>query len=167
MPGKFKDEGVRNPKTTKPGRIRVGRSRVGRGVFAERWFAQYEVIGEVHGEVIEDREHESRYCMDLGDHRSLEPITPFRYMNHSCEPNCELHWFDVEGVRGGRQRRLYVIAIARIADGSELTIDYGWPAAWAIPCRCGAEDCRRWIVAAAELDRVETSTERASTNGDG
>jgi len=36
-----------------------------------------------------------RYCMDIGNGRVLEPHAPFRYVNHSCEPNCEFDWFDL------------------------------------------------------------------------
>lgn len=151
MPDRFTDEGVRASQGPKRGRVRVGRSRVGRGVFAERWFTELEVIGEVQGEIIADLDYESRYCMDLGDDRCLEPSAPFRFMNHSCQPNCELHWFDIVHDQGLSQRRLYVVAIERIADGTELTIDYAWSAEMAIPCRCGSDNCRHWIVNDAEL----------------
>jgi hypothetical protein len=163
LPDEYKDEGPSAPRPFKRGRVRVGRSRVGRGVFAERWFTELEVIGEVHGEIIADLDYESRYCMDLGDDRCLEPCAPFRYMNHSCQPNCELHWFDIAQANGAAQRRLYVVATERIAHGAELTIDYAWSAAMAIPCRCGSEDCRHWIVNDAELDAFVTgSAQRAS-----
>jgi hypothetical protein len=134
--------------------VRVARTSIGRGVFAERWFAASEVIGEIDGLVIDDFDYSSRYCMDLGDSRCLEPGEPFRFMNHSCQPNCELCWYDVDDKSGALQRRLYVIANQRIADGAELTIDYAWPAEMAIPCRCGSDACRRWVVSEADLDRA-------------
>ncbi len=60
---------------------------------------------------------------------------------------------------------MFVVALERIADGSELTIDYAWPTAMAIPCRCGAEDCRRWIVDAEKVNAlVATSAGHASTD---
>ncbi|MES1213764.1 MAG: SET domain-containing protein, partial [Singulisphaera sp.] len=100
-------------KSIKRGQVSVGRTKVGRGVFAARWFAQDQVIGEVEGEVIDDHDftYSSRYCMDLGDHRCLEPGEPFRYMNHSCQPNCELRWFDIDEKPHPARRRLYVIAL--------------------------------------------------------
>ena len=64
-------------------------------MFSQRYFAPYEVIGEVTGEVIDDFDYCSRYCMDLGDSRCLEPDAPFRYMNHSCWPNCSIRWYDI------------------------------------------------------------------------
>ncbi len=41
---------------------------------------------------------------------------------------------------------LRVEAIQPIKKGDEITIDYAWPAAWAIPCHCGSPHCRGWIV---------------------
>src|SRR6185369_853163 len=127
--------------------VRVSRTKLGRGVFAERWFAASEIVGEIQGEVVDDIDYGSRYCMDMGDTRCLEPSAPFRYMNHCCEPNCALSWHDIDESAGPARRRMFVIAGRRIALGEELTIDYGWPAHMAIPCRCGAENCRQWVVA--------------------
>ena len=47
---------------------------------------------------------------------------------------------------------IWIEAIAEINPGDQLTIDYGWPADSAIPCRCGAINCRGWIVAEEELE---------------
>ena len=44
-----------------------------------------------------------------------------RYINHSCEPNCEAQIHDVYG-NGGN---IYIFAIKDIARGEEITIDYG------------------------------------------
>lgn len=33
-----------------------------------------------------------------------------------------------------------------IRKGEEITVDYAWPASWAVPCFCGSENCRGWIV---------------------
>jgi hypothetical protein len=147
------------PARSKSG-VRIARTKVGRGVFAERWFEESEVVGEIDGEIIDDVSYSSDYCMDLGDDRSLEPAAPFRFINHSCQPNCELCWFDVKDKRGKLQRRMYVMATRRIADGDELTIDYAWPAEMAIPCRCGSSACRQWIVKRSDLKRVVAGTRR-------
>jgi uncharacterized protein len=136
-------------------RVRVARTKVGWGVFAERWFAASEIIGEIEGQIVDDLDYGSRYCMDLGDSRCLEPAPPFRFMNHCCEPNCTFSWHDIEGRNGQpARRRVFVMANYRIARGDELTIDYRWPPHMAIPCRCGAETCRQWVVAECDLDAV-------------
>ena len=131
------------------------RTPLGQGVFAERWFALAAIVGEVDGEVIDDIDYGSRYCMDMGDSRCLEPSPPFRYMNHSCAPNCMLQWHDIDQPDGSPpRRRMFVLAIRRIARGEELSINYCWPAHMAIRCRCGAENCRAWIVCRRDLAAV-------------
>ena len=67
--------------------VRVGPSRQGQGVFSLRWFTTGDLIGPIQGEIVEDPQYSSDYCMELGD-QSLEPAAPFRFLNHSCQPNC-------------------------------------------------------------------------------
>ena len=69
--------------------VRVGPSPHGMGVFSLRLFATGEVIGPIQGGCMDDPAYSSDYCMELGD-RGLEPAPPFRYLNHSCQPNCPL-----------------------------------------------------------------------------
>ena len=128
---------------------------LGRGVFALQRYKAEAILGEISGLVIDDGQYGSRYCMDLGDSRCLEPDAPFRYMNHSCEPNCYIAWFDITSAKDAApRRRMFVIAQAEIRKGAEVTIDYAWSASTAIPCRCGAQRCRGWIVARSELADV-------------
>jgi hypothetical protein len=44
----------------------------------------------VSGWVISDPNYGSDYCIDAGDGKVLEPAAPFCYLNHACEPNCQL-----------------------------------------------------------------------------
>jgi hypothetical protein len=137
-------------------RVRTGRTRVGKGVFAQRWYRTGQIIGEIRGVVIHDQSYSSEHCMDLGDGGCLEPDPPFRYLNHSCEPNCSFRWHDLRDDRQPRpRRRVFLYASQVIRPGEELTIDYAWPAAAAIPCRCGTPSCRGWIVAKDELAAAE------------
>ena len=152
-------------KTVRRSRVRVARTKVGLGVFAERWFAPDEIVGEIEGAIIDDFSYSSRYCMDLGDSRCLEPGPPFRYMNHSCAPNCQFLWYDInEGDSRPPRRRVFVLANYRISHGDELTIDYGWPPHMAIPCRCGAANCRGWIVAQCDLAEVLAAQSAATAD---
>lgn len=131
--------------------IFIGHSLHGRGVFADRYFAPEETISEIYGEIIVDPDYESCYCMELDGDRKLEPAEPFRYLNHSCGPNCEI----VGYVDDPRERdRLWLVALHGIQPGDELRIDYGWPAESAIPCRCGSSLCRGWIVDPDQLDQI-------------
>lgn len=135
--------------------VRVGRVPFGRGVFAGSRFHADDLIGPIAGTVVDDPDHESEYCMDLGGDLSLEPNTPFRYMNHSCHPNCVLVCVVTERRDGTTIRTdLWVEALTEIVPGEQMTIDYAWPARVAIPCQCGCSDCRGWIVSAEEQHKM-------------
>jgi SET domain-containing protein len=124
----------------------------GRGVFAARRYRRGEIVGDVCGTIVPDdtaERHGSRYCMELGEGRALEPEPPFCFVNHSCEPNCEIY-YDEPPSANEPPDRLWLRTLRVIDCGEELTIDYAWPAEWAIPCRCGSERCRGWIVAPEE-----------------
>lgn len=71
-----------------------------------------------------------------------------RWINHSCEPNCQAVLEEHPG-RDRRLDRVFIEAIADIAPGEELTYNYGITLAerhtprlrkiWA--CRCGSPRC--------------------------
>lgn len=131
----------------------VGQTGYGQGLFAAKTIRKGKTLGRVTGHVFCDPEYESNYCIDLGQGYSLEPREPFRLMNHSCDPNCEL----VMEEDSSRQPRLSIVLVEtlrRIHCGEQITIDYGWPAEGAIPCACGSESCRGWIVDPIEADLI-------------
>jgi hypothetical protein len=147
---------VRAARMKRPSRaVRVGPTPYGCGIFARRRFCAQETIGVIGGEVIDDQDYWSAYCIDLGDGAVLEPAAPFRFINHSCQPNCELvcysAWDDESGVLRHATR---LNARRDIQPSEQLTIDYAWPPCCAIPCLCGSENCRGWIVAKHQLDQL-------------
>ncbi len=145
---------TRADRRKRPGKqpVRVGRTPVGKGVFAQQNYRADVVIGEIEGDVIDEPGYGSDYCMSMDDGRHLEPAPPFRYLNHSCEPNCHFDLFDLPDKSStAPRRRVFLIAIDDIRSGDELTIDYNWSAAGAIPCRCQAETCRGWVVKRSQL----------------
>ena len=132
----------------------VGPTELGFGVMATRQFLPNEAIGRVHGTVVRDAEHGSDYCMELDEETGLELGEPFRYLNHSCQPNCQLSHFEAEeiddvGVETEESSlglpEIWIEAIAEINPGDQLTIDYGWPADTEVRCLCGSPRCRGWI----------------------
>jgi len=150
--------------------LRIGRSPVGKAVFATRRIFDGTCIGEIEGEVISDDEYRSRYAFDLEHGAQLEPAPPFRFVNHSCEPNCA---FDLIGVdhmdqpKSSTVRKLMIFAINDIESGDELTIDYNWPASFAIRCNCKAPSCRGWIVDKKSLERrLPTAGSEAEAESD-
>jgi uncharacterized protein len=138
--------------------IRVGKVEYGRGVFAKTEIPAGTEVGQIEGRVIEDAEYASAYCIDLGGPYSLEPRAPYRYLNHSCTPNCQLVMTDVEYEDGtAAPAEIHLEALTIIPVGAELTIDYAWSADGAIPCLCGSHACRGWVVAVEELHKLRKS----------
>ncbi len=94
--------------------------------------------------------------VDLGRGLYLKANAPFRFLNHGCEPNCELVR-DNPSMKGRSRTvpRVFVQAIRNIQPGVELRCDYGWPAESAVACKCGSPKCRGWIVAANQLHKLK------------
>ena len=135
--------------------VRVERTELGLGVFATREFFSHEAVGHVVGTIIRDPRHESEYCIEMDAEHGLEPAAPFRYVNHSCQPNSQLIHIEStceDGTPAGLE--IWIEAISRISPGEQVTIDYGWPAEAAIPCLCGSPNCRGWIVAEEEIHHL-------------
>lgn len=82
-----------------------------------------------------------------------------RYVNHSCEPNCEA----VE--EGGR---VFIASLRDLAPGEELTYDYNVAPPSPLPrdwrrryaCRCGAPRCRGTMLTRPVARRRPRSTGR-------
>ncbi|MFP6677267.1 MAG: SET domain-containing protein, partial [Pirellulaceae bacterium] len=74
--------------------VRIGETAVGKGVFTESSCPANAVIGEITGDIVTNCPNGSSYSFEIDDRTQLEPHVPFRYSNHSCEPNCEFDWFD-------------------------------------------------------------------------
>jgi hypothetical protein len=133
--------------------LRIDETHVGKGLFACRRLPADLVLGEIHGDMLDDHPEDSSYVMELPSCKLLDPAPPFRFVNHSCAPNCEIFYWEAEP--GEHQEdRLFLTTIRRIEPGEELLIDYSWPADAAIPCQCGTATCRGWICDPAELHLV-------------
>lgn len=135
--------------------VRVSPATHGLGVYSMRPFHSHQLIGRIDGQVHDDPNYESEYCMEFGKNLALEPAPPFRYLNHSCHPNCALVEVEARTPRPSSDSELWLEALAEIEPGEQMTIDYAWPASGAIPCDCGEPDCRGWIVAADQRDQVQ------------
>ncbi len=138
--------------------IETRQTPLGFGAFATAYLEAHEIVGEITGQINEDADYDSDYCIDLGGTANLEPTAPFRYLNHSCEPNCELVLWKTHLLHGREYSRLWLQTLRSINSGEELTIDYAWPAEVAIPCRCRSPRCRGWIVHHAEAEQLRTQS---------
>ena len=73
-----------------------------------------------------------------------------RFMNHSCDPNCE-----AELVEGEHETRIYILALRGIAIGEELVYNYGLSLderytptlKKQFACHCGSKNCRGTMLA--------------------
>jgi SET domain-containing protein len=145
-------------------RLAVRRSPIhGRGVFALREIASGTRIIEYKGERISDAEAIRRYpeSMHAENHTFIFEVAPdvnidggsggniARWINHSCEPNCETTEED---------GRIFIEALRDIRAPEELTYDYNIEAGEAItpavrrrwPCRCGGAKCRGTVLVEGE-----------------
>lgn len=135
----------------------VRTSRIhGRGVFAARAIPRGTDIIEYRGERITSKQADRRpdsdpdnphhtFLFELNDGRVIDAAVrgnAARWINHSCQPNCE-PYEDDDG-------RVIIAAKRKIEAGEELAYDYrlnvpGRKSAKlkaAYACRCGARRCR-------------------------
>ncbi|MHB9842094.1 SET domain-containing protein [Paraburkholderia terrae] len=142
-------------------RITARRSSVhGKGLFALRPITAGERLIEYRGELTSWRRAAARQRADAGhtfvfglsDGRVIDGSrggNSARFLNHACTPNCE-------AVETGD--RVFIHALADIAPGCELFIDYalaidGEPTdeiRQQYACRCGSAACRRTMLAASD-----------------
>ena len=123
--------------------------KLGCGVFATRQFYPGELVIEIRGQLIRVKDYDgSTYAMHLDENWLLEPTIPGAFVNHSCNPNCEM--IQVTDTSNG------LIARCNIEAGTEICFDYQWEAQWWTPkCKCGSRNCRGWVVAETELKRMK------------
>nr|XP_034180830.1 histone-lysine N-methyltransferase ash1 isoform X2 [Osmia lignaria] len=111
-------------------------------------------ILEYVGEVVSEREFKSRmatryandthhYCLQLDGGLVIDGHRmggDGRFVNHSCEPNCEMQKWSVHGLP-----RMALFASRDIKPGEELTYDYNFALfnpSEGQECRCGSSACR-------------------------
>lgn len=129
---------------------------MGKGVFAVRSYPATAVIGEITGTLDFHSAKGDEYTFDFDDELQLQPDEPFRFVNHSCNPNCEFDLLEVPATEEQPGRKaLFIFAVRDIEPDEPLSIDYNWPASCAIPCLCQELDCRGWVVATEELPLLE------------
>lgn len=142
-------------------RIQTRRSGIhGKGVFALQDIAEGETIMEYVGEVISWQQAQARhphnpddpnhtFYFHIDDTRVIDGLyggNSSRWINHSCDGNCEAS--EDEG-------RIFIIARRNIAAGEELTYDYGLiiderytkKLKAQYPCWCGTKKCRGTLLA--------------------
>jgi hypothetical protein len=80
------------------------------------------------------------YFLIVNDETVIIPRTNARYINHGCDPNCDIN------------DRLEVVTIRDVDAGEELTFSYNdvgskpatnaWDPRWTFTCTCGSPICQ-------------------------
>ncbi|KAJ8665327.1 hypothetical protein QAD02_006989 [Eretmocerus hayati] len=137
-----------------PGLQRFMTDSKGWGVRTNQPIKTGEFILEYVGEVVSEREFKARmatryandthhYCLHLDGGLVIDGHRmggDGRFVNHSCEPNCEMQKWSVHGLP-----RMALFASRNIDAGEELTYDYNFALfnpSEGQECRCGSDECR-------------------------
>lgn len=147
--------------------FRIGHSSIHqKGLFATRAIKAGAEILQYVGEKISKEESAQRgleweeqarktdegmvYIFELDEDWDLDGRVgenPARYMNHSCDGNCEAINYDGE---------IWLVARRDISVGEELSFDYGYDMEHFLdhPCNCGANKCVGYIVREDQRKKV-------------
>ena len=139
----------------------------GTGAFARSDLLKGTIVIEYVGEKITKAESARRIAADnefiftLDEQFDLDgkvAWNPARFINHSCEPNCDA---EEDGLR------IWIIAVRDIRAGGELSFNYGYDLEdfREYPCRCGAENCVGFMVAEDHIAHVRQSLRVEVTDG--
>ena len=131
----------------------------GTGGFATRDLPADTHLIEYVGERIDKHESLARcergeyFIFHLDDEWDLDGNTetnPARFLNHSCDPNCEAVY--IEG-------QIWIVTSRPIARGDEITFNYGYDLEdyRDHPCGCGTPGCVGFIVAAELFDTLRSA----------
>lgn len=139
----------------------------GRGVYATRQIPAKTRIIEYVGELVDKKESDRRanaqhakslktgdaavYIFTLSKTWDIDGNVPWntaRLINHSCNPNCEAF---IEG------RKIFIYSLREIAEGEELTFDYGFDVDCYEdhPCLCGSDGCVGYIVSREQWPKLK------------
>ena len=147
--------------------VRVGPSRIaGQGLFAAQDIHKGTRIIQYIGAKIPKAESAERlargntYIFAFNERYDIDGKTlknKARYINHSCDPNCEIQT---------TSRAIWIVASRDITAGEELTYRYDYeyePDGYRdFPCYCGAKNCVGYIVDARYWELI-TQQKYAST----
>ncbi|AWP16004.1 putative histone-lysine N-methyltransferase NSD2 [Scophthalmus maximus] len=129
----------------------------GWGLVALRDIKKGEFVNEYIGELIDEEECRARikyaqennitdfYMLTIDKDRIIDagPKGNYsRFMNHSCQPNCETQKWTVNG-----DTRVGLFAVCDIPAGTELTFNYNLDCLGneKLVCRCGAPNCSGFL----------------------
>jgi hypothetical protein len=146
-----------------------------KGVYAIKNIPKETIILEYLGEKITKEESDKRlddslkkhkenpeenaavYIFELNNEYDLDgdiPNNDAKYINHSCDPNCD---FEI------KDNQIWLFAIKDIKEGEELTYNYGFDFDEEYadhPCRCGSKNCVGYIVSDDDWPKLKEYQEK-------
>ncbi|KAI8820812.1 uncharacterized protein EV422DRAFT_64276 [Fimicolochytrium jonesii] len=127
----------------------------GYGLKVKTKIPRNQMVIEYRGEIISDetciermqtiyKGYENHYFLNYGKGEVIDACrkgTEARFVNHSCEPNCRIEKWEVDG-----ECRVGIFSNREIEEGQELTYDYRFESYGPMQkCLCGASKCRGFI----------------------
>jgi SET domain-containing protein len=92
------------------------------------------------------------YIFELNEHYDLDgdiPNNDAKFINHSCDPNCEVDIINDE---------IWIFAIKDIHKGEELSFNYGFEFDENFrehPCFCGTKNCVGYIISEDDMPKLK------------
>lgn len=129
----------------------ISESTLGLGVFAKVPIQRGENIFYLNGRLIDFEasiREKGEYSVQVGIRSYVDPISPGRYLNHSCDPN------------SGFINDIALVALTDILPHDEIRFDYSTTMLerhWELDCACGAINCRRRI---RDFDLIPSSLQK-------
>ncbi len=162
---------------------KVRRSKIhGTGVFSTQDIKKEVKIIEYIGEKILRSEGDKRserrlkkylnsnkegsvYIFELNSRYDIDGTFKYnkaRYINHSCNPNCEVR------IEKGK---IWIYSIKNIKKGDELSYDYGYdfdPEDYTDHiCKCGARNCVGYIISSEDIPKLKSLIKKKAKNKNG
>ena len=142
---------------------------VKKGSFIIEYVGELITIEEFHNRIEVSRakkEEHNYYYMTVDNSRMIDAGPKgniARFMNHSCDPNCETQKWTVNG-----DTRVGLFALKDISDGSELTFNYQFEAMGEVKqaCLCGAKNCSGYIGEKPKSNQVSKKSSKQNTKED-
>ena len=144
----------------------------GKGIFAKIDIPKNSKVIEYVGEKVTKKESDRRfeqtleksekdnskgevYLFELDDEYDIDGDISWntaKWINHSCEPNCET---EIEG------DKIWIVSTKDIKKGEEICYNYGfgWEEHEDYPCKCGTSKCVGYILDEEQWHRLKKKTD--------
>ncbi len=113
-------------------------------------------LDETHDASRKNENHAATYIFELNDEYDIDgnvPENDARFINHSCNPNCEV---DIA------EDKIWIDTIKDIQEGEELSYDYGFDFDedfYEHPCKCGVKNCVGYIISQEHWAKLKEKLE--------